>query len=169
LRLPGASMSLRSLLVTFTEEDPLHPQLRLQAEGRRHGYRVQLLATGPTTAPEVVLTSVPALPAGDLLVLVSTGMLPERLQSSGTRSQATLVGSYLAQELAAWYLGGETTEAGGETFFDRFSVESGREISANGLETVLVEFRLTDLLALQAERDVYEDYNGGIALRWRFR
>lgn len=169
LRLPGTTMSLRSLLVTFAESDPLRPTLRVQAEGRRHGYQVQLLASGPTTSPEIVLTSVPALPAADLLVLVSTGMLPERLQGGGTRGQAALVGSYLAQELAAWYLGDETTEAGGETFFDRFTVESGREISASGLETLLFEFRLTKLLSLQAERDVYEDYNGGVVLRWRFR
>ena len=169
LRLPGANMAVRSLLVSFTEQRPFHPDLQLLAEGRRHGYRVQLAVNGTTKSPQIVLTSTPALPAEDLLVLVSTGVLPERLANQDTRAQASLVGAYLAQELAAWYLGSDTTEEGEQTFFDRFTVEAGREISDKGLETILIEFRLTDHLSLQAERDVYEDFNGGLGLRFRFR
>jgi hypothetical protein len=169
LRLPGATMALRSLLVSFRENDPLHPQLQLLAEGRRHSYQIQLAVRGTLASPEVVFTSSPGLPAEDLLVLVTTGSLPDRLRDQGTRGQAALVGSYLAEQLAGWYLGGETTDQPGETIFDRFSVETGREISDKGLETVVVEFKLSDRLALQGERDVYEDINGGLCIRWRFK
>jgi hypothetical protein len=101
-------------------------------------------------------------------VLITTGSLPERLREQGTAGQAAMVGTYLANELAAWYLGGEST-AQHESFLDRFSFETGREISDKGLETVLVEFKLNERFALQGERDVYEDVNGGICIRWRFK
>lgn len=168
IRLPGSTLSMRSLLLSFTEQRPFDPEILVTAEGRRHGYRVQLTARGPLGEPEVLLSSTPALPAEDLIVLLTTGALPQRLAEQDARGQAALVGAYLAQELASWYLRDESTEES-ESFFDRFSVEIGREISERGLETVLVEFRLTDHLSLQAERDVYEDFNGGLSLRFRFR
>lgn len=168
LRLPGTTMSIRSLLLSFEERNPYFPSVQFLAEGRRHGYRVQLQVTGSSQTPQVVLTSTPALPAQDLLVLVTTGVLPERLANQDARAQASLVGAYLAEELASWYFAGDTTEEADQGFFDRFTVEAGREISDKGLETILIEFRLTDHLSLQAERDVYEDYNGGIGIRFRF-
>src|SRR5262249_54720718 len=91
LRLPGMTLALRSLLLTFRETDPQHPTLQLMAEGRRHGYQVQLQVRGTLTSPEVVFTSSPGLPAEDLLVLATTGSLPERLSEQGTRGQAAMV------------------------------------------------------------------------------
>ena len=54
------------------------------------------------------------------------------------------------------------------SFFDRFTFVSGQDISENGRPSVVVEFALSDNLYLQGELDVWEAYNGGIVLRFRF-
>ena len=61
------------------------------------------------------------------------------------------------------------TLAGEHTRAEYFHFYAGREISRNGVESLTVDFDLdaNDRFALQAERDVYEDYNMGI--RWRVR
>ena len=85
----------------------------------------------------------------------------------GTGGQAALVGTYLAEELAAWYTGGESMEDS-TSFLDRFTFVSGKDISESGQESLIVEFALSESFFLQGERDVYDDYNGGIVLRFRF-
>ena len=72
------------------------------------------------------------------------------------------------EELADYIFGSESTEAK-EGFIDRFSFETGTEISAKGTESIVVEFRVFDRVYLQGERDVYEDINFGVVYRIRFR
>jgi hypothetical protein len=167
LRMPGATLDIASVLVSGTENHPFAPELNLLAEGRRHGVRVTLQVRGRFPDFEIDLTSAPALPRDDILVLLTTGVLPARLRDAGPQERAQLLGSYLATELLALYYGSDSTERE-EGFASRFDIEYGSEISKNGLESIVVEFSLTDHLALQAERDVYEDYNMGIVLRVRF-
>ena len=47
-------------------------------------------------------------------------------------------------------------------------LESGQEVSRDGLETIRAQFRLFGNVFLEAERDVYEDYNVGLLYRIRF-
>ena len=56
-----------------------------------------------------------------------------------------------------------------EGFVSRFFVESGTEISADGTQSVVVQFRMFDNVYLEGERDVYEDVNFGIVYRIRFK
>ena len=167
LRLPGATLEVQSVLISASESHPLSPELRVRAEGRRHGVRVSLQVRGRYPDFEVQLSSVPNLTRDDILVLLSTGVLPDRLRDASPQERAQLLASYLAGELVALYYGSDSTERG-KGFADRFEIEYGSEISKNGLESVVVEFTLLDFLALRAERDVYEDYNMGIVLRFRF-
>ena len=124
--------------------------------------------TGSAPNPEIVFTSVPPLPPEDLMVLVTTGQLPSRLREGGIQTQASVVGSYFAMEIIDAWFGSDSTEKG-ESLLDRITFETGREVSKDGLETLMVELELSDRFALQAERDVYEDYNMGVVLRFRFR
>src|SRR5690606_32377453 len=126
-------------------------------------------ATGRIDDIEVFLSSLPPLTQDELLVLVSTGARPETLRQRGLRGQATLVGGYLAQEILDFYFGSDSTERE-ESLIDRFHFYSGREISRNGVESLTVDFDLDSdgRFALQAERDMYEDYNMGVVWRIRF-
>ncbi|MBK8099503.1 MAG: translocation/assembly module TamB domain-containing protein [Planctomycetes bacterium] len=168
LRLPGANLRIASGLLTFSRDEPLFPRLLVQAEGKRMGITVAMAVTGRYDRPEFQLSSVPPLPPEDLLVLLTTGQLPSTLAGRGSEAQARVVGGYLAREIFESYFGSDSTEKGSSPF-DRLTVESGREVSKNGVESVVVEYELLPDLAVQAERDQYEEYNVGLVLRFRFR
>ncbi len=168
LRFPGANLRVTSGLLTFTRSDPLFPRLTVQAEGKRLGFLVTMSVTGRYDAPTVQLSSVPALPPQDLIVLLTTGQLPSTLVARGAEGQARFVGGYLAQEVLDAWFGSDSTERG-ESLLDRLTIEAGREVSKNGTESLLVEYELGPHVAVQVERDAYEDYNLGLVLRFRFR
>lgn len=168
LRFPGAALQVDSGLLTFTPGDPRFPVLLVKAEGKRMGITVTLTITGRYDRAQVQLSSVPPLPPQDLIVLLTTGQLPSTLADRGTEGQARFVGGYLAKEIFDRTFGNSTLESGG-TAFDRLSIEAGREVSRNGIESVRIEYELLPTLAVQVERDAYEDYNLGVVLRFRFR
>ncbi len=168
LRFPGANLTVDSGLLTFTRGQPLFPELLVNATGKRMGIVVTMSITGRYDQPQVQLTSVPALPPQDLIVLLTTGQLPSTLAERGVGEQARFVGGYLAKEVFENYFGSESTERGG-SLFDRLTIETGREVSQNGTESVLVEYELLPRFSVQVERDAYEDYNLGLVLRFRFR
>ncbi|MCA8970187.1 MAG: translocation/assembly module TamB domain-containing protein [Planctomycetes bacterium] len=168
LKLPGIELRVSTLLVTFDRQSPRFPQINIVASGRRHGFDVTMSVRGRYDRPEVLMSSNPPLPAEDLAVLVATGTRPEQLRNSGARGVGTVVGSYVVEELADWLFGSESTEAR-ESFVERFSILTGTEISSNGNESIVVEFRAMPRVWLQGERDVYEDVNFGIVYRLRFR
>ena len=163
---PGCTFRTSNALLQFDRNDSSFPSLSLSAAGRRHGYDVRMIVRGPYNAPEVQLSSTPPLPPEQLAVLVTTGARPDTLR--GSRAVGVLLGSYLVQQLADQLFGSESTEAK-EGFVSRFEVETGTEISANGTESIVVNFRVIDNVYLQGERDVYEDMNLGIVYRIRFQ
>jgi hypothetical protein len=154
-------------VLTFTPANPLYPEVLVRAGGKRMGIQITATMTGRYDRPEVLLSSVPPLPPQDLITLLTTGQLPSTLTEHGMQGQARLVGGYLAQEVIEAWFGSDSTERG-DSIFDRLTIESGREVSTNGVESLLVELALNDRFALQAERDKYEDYNMGVVLRFRF-
>jgi translocation and assembly module TamB len=168
LILPGMRFRASTLLMRFERDDPHFPTLAVAADGRRHGYDVNLLVRGRYDNPEVLLSSIPPLGTDELIVLVTTGQRPATLQSKGAAGVGSLLGAYLAQELADYLFGSDSTEEK-ESFIERFTLETGTEISANGNESIVVEFRILDRVFLQGERDVYEDINLGVLYRLRFR
>jgi autotransporter translocation and assembly factor TamB len=168
LRFPGANLTVDNALLTFTPSQPRFPELVVNATGRRLGFVVKMSVTGRYDRPQVQLTSVPTLPPRDLIVLLTTGQLPSTLAERGATGNARFVGGYLAQEVFEQYFGSDSTERG-ESAFDRLKIESGREVSQNGVESVLIEYELVPKFSVQVERDAYEDYNLGLVLRFRFR
>lgn len=167
LSFPGANLNLNNIVLSFSSDQPAFPDVLVQGTGKRHGIHVFLTVKGRYDNPEVLLTSSPPVPPQDLVVLVTTGALPATLRNMGAQGQATLIGSYLAEEIFYTMFGSDSTEQT-EGLIDRFHVESGREISRNGEPTLLFEFDLNREFALQAEQDVYEDFNMGVVYRLRF-
>ena len=124
VRFPGTSLLLQSAQASCQPDDPFNPGLAVKATTRRHGIRVDMTVAGTLQDPEVYLSSTPPYPGDELWILLTTGALPERLAAEGTRGQALLVGSYLANEFAGWFFGGESTEEK-ESFVDRLLFRNG--------------------------------------------
>jgi hypothetical protein len=174
LRLPATSLRLARGVVRFTSDRPGVPWLDLRGETRMRGYDLTLEARGPYDDPEVTVQTVPPLSTEDALVLLATGQPPESAFTRGGGIQtAETLALYLARDL-----GTELFAASGETdesLLERFEAEVGRDISRTGRPTLELRFRLVDAvfgpndsLFLTAERDRYEDVNGGVRFLVRF-
>jgi hypothetical protein len=164
--LPGCRFRASNVVLRFDRDDPFFPVIDLLATGRRHGFEIQLVVRGRIDRPEILLSSNPPLPAEELAVLVTTGARPDTLRD--TKGVGTVVGSYLARELADFLFGSESTEAK-ESWTERFSFESGTEIGTDGQENIVLTFEIADNVYLEGEQDVFRDVNLGVMYRIRFR
>lgn len=172
--LPSTRLRTSSGTITFDAANPFMPRVDLRAETRMRGYDVSVVVSGPYDQPEILVTTVPPLPERDALLLLVTGQLPESaLTGSGGVQAAQMLAVFLAQDIGSQFFGASTE--GEDSMLDRFETFVGRDVSKGGLETVEIQFRLLedwlvdgDRLYLTAERDEYEDVNGGIRLLFRF-
>jgi|GEM_PF-3294129 len=169
IKLPNFRLTTDLGRISFTEGNPYMPNLLLAAYGRRQGFDVDLVAQGPLNDLEVSMSSRPPLDDEAQLVLLTTGILPERIQDSGVGNQALRqVGSYLGQELLHELFGSETTESGG-SLADRFELNIGSEVGTDGTDNIILEYSWQDPWYLQIERDIYSDVNLGVVYRIRFK
>lgn len=176
LRLPGGPLGLESGTVHFDVRDPFVPTLALNGGLRARGYDVRVTVAGAYDAPEVTLSSTPPLPDRDLLMLVLLGQPPAEERAAGRGSDAArTLAVYLARDWLARLLDDESAESE-ESLVDRFDFRTGADVTRSGADTFNASFRLAtsvlvgrDRLFLTAERDVYDYYNYGLRLVFRFR
>ena len=156
--LPFATFDVQFGTVRLNADDPLHPQLDVQASARRLDYDLRMLATGPADAPVLRLTSNPALPSDQILALVMAGQSPQTGGLMGASStQVENLGAYVGQNLFSGFSGRPNA--------NRLSVNSGQELSVSGKPTYEIEYRLGKRWWLTGEYDIFDDYNGGV--KWR--
>jgi translocation and assembly module TamB len=176
LRLPSGRMVFKTGLIQFLPADPDRPVLDLVGTSRLLGYDVTMVVEGAYDAPAVTLSSSPPLSNEDLLMLVLTGTPPP--VESGTIDQqrrALNVAVYIGQDLIERWFGNEN---GGslDAVLERFDAEVGRDVTRKGDETLEAQFRLTDgffrqgdTLYLTGEKDVFDYYNVGLRIVFRFK
>jgi translocation and assembly module TamB len=176
LFLPAGRMQLQSGLVRFDASDPGRPNLALVATARMLGYDVTAVAEGPYDEPTVTLSSVPPIPDSELLMLVLTGQAPKTTGARASEGGRSLnVAVFFGRDMITRIEGDDSTETL-QSILERFDVEVGRFVTRAGDETINAEFRLADdvvrrgdTLYLTAEKDIYDYYNAGIKIVFRFR
>ncbi|MBU0480554.1 MAG: translocation/assembly module TamB [Proteobacteria bacterium] len=173
--LPSGRLQIKSGLVRFPEEDPDRPQLDILGQSKLLGYDINVVTRGAIDDPVITLSSSPALPNDDLLILLLTGQPPRQegagvVGSKGTRN----VMVYLGRDFLNKWLEGENGN-GDESILDRFELDFGRDVTKSGEQTVESTFRLTKQEAgtgkiyyLSGEKDKYDAYNYGFKMVFRF-
>lgn len=157
---PFATFTVQQGAVRLSEADPFHAVVSLNATSQRRDYQMRLEVTGELPAPNVTITSSPALEAADVLLMVMTGQSPAtdtvvgRTGSGGQR--LALLGAYLSRGLF------QDLGLGGE---DRLEISAGEHISRQGRETYEFEYKLGERWSLTGEYDEFDAYNAG--LKWR--
>jgi len=149
--------------LVFPHDDPFRPAVSISAEARKLGHDLAVEITGKVPNVDVLITSIPPLPRDEALVLLTTGTTKERLAQSGE----TTAGIYVGRTILDAVMGPSDPDK--ESLLDRFEFESGREVSGAGDPTMEARFRITRRIYVTAERDRWDDYNGGFLLRLRFR
>lgn len=173
IKLPGGKLRLTGGLVRFDPAHPMAPQLDVNGEARLAGYDITMQATGDLDAPQVDLSSSPALPVDQVLLLLLSGQVPEEGSPVGLSAARTLT-VYLAKDLLSRWSGSDLDS--GESWLDRLEIVSGQEVSRSGLGTLQASYRITDeerfddrAWYVVAERDRYEDVNFGLRLVVRLK
>ena len=175
IKLPAATLRATQGTIRFFESSPFHPQIEAMAETTMLGYDVNVFLSDQLRSPSLLLTSSPPLSEEDLLLLISTGQPPADSLDRKTGERAlSSVAVFLAKDLFRNTFGDESAESS-ESFLDRFELETGREISRSGTETIEARFRIydevlveRDSLYLEAERSTYDEINMGLRLVFRF-
>ncbi len=174
--LPAGRIEIESGLVRFLTSDPDRPVLDLNGRSRLYGYDITVLIEGPYDAPEITLSSVPPLPREDLLLMLLTGQPPRHTGGQGGAERTGMkVAVFVGRDFISRWFQGENGE-GVDSILERFDVEVGRALTEAGDETIEASFRLVDgflrrrgTLYLTGEKDIYDYYNAGVRLVFRFK
>lgn len=155
---PFATFKVQQGAVRLREADPFHAVISLNALSQRRDYQLRLEMTGELPAPNVTITSLPAMDAADALLMVMTGQVPatDTTTASSGGQRLALLGAYLGRGLF------QDLGLGGE---DRLEIAAGERISRSGRETYEFEYKLGERWSLLGEYDEYDAYNAG--LKWR--
>ncbi len=176
VNLPSGSLRFESGVIRFEEADPFVPRLALQGGMRLRGFDIQVTVQGPYDAPEVILSSSPPLSDRALLMLVLTGELPpDEAGALGVAGASRSLVMFLARDFLTRWFDDESIDDD-ESLLDRLEITTGRDVTRQGSETVEASFRIADqvlrsndALYLRGERDVYDEFNYGLRLLFRFR
>jgi translocation and assembly module TamB len=175
-RLPSGTVSIENGLVQFTQSAPNRPMLNLVGTCRVLGYDITMLVEGAYDEPTITLNSSPPLSNEDLLMLVLSGTPPSSANQTIDKQARNLnVAVYIGRDLIdRWF--SSDNGASAESILDRFEVEFGRDITQKGEESLEARFRLAegvfrkkDTLYITGEKDVFDYYNTGVRIVFRFR
>ena len=175
ITLPAGRLVVESGILQFLESDPDRPRLDLLARAKMMGHDITMQVDGPYDEPAVTLSSIPPLPEEDLLLLVLAGVPPRSLGDEDTsRQSGMMMANFLGRTLLGQMLGEESTESE-ESILDRFDLVIGQGVTQEGEETIEASFRLkenllgeNDTLYLRSEKDIYDAYNAGVRIVFRF-
>jgi autotransporter translocation and assembly factor TamB len=173
ISLPAGTLLFESGVIRFDPNRPDRPTLDLVGTSRILGYDITMLVEGPFDEPVVTLSSVPPLSHEELVLLVIAGQQPD--SEGDARGQSMNVAVFLGRDLISRWFGSDAVETS-ESIIDRFEVHIGRAVTQSGEETVEAQFRLaegvlrdSDKLYLTGEKDIFDFYNAGIKLVFRFK
>jgi autotransporter translocation and assembly factor TamB len=175
-RLPSGTVAIENGVVQFTQSDPNRPVLNLVGTCRALGYDITMLVEGSYDEPTITLNSSPPLSNEDLLMLVLSGTPPSSANQTIDKQARNLnVAVYIGRDMIERWFSSDNG-ASTESILDRFEVEVGRNITQKGEESLETRFRLTkgvfrknDTIYIIGEKDVFDYYNAGVRIVFRFR
>ncbi|MDX1775513.1 MAG: translocation/assembly module TamB domain-containing protein, partial [Desulfobulbales bacterium] len=173
--LPTGRLQVQSGLIRFLEGDPDRPQIDILASSKVLDYDINVVTQGPIDDPVITLSSSPALPSDDLLLLLLTGQPPKQDVALGAQDRSsTNLMVYLGRDFLNKWLE-EDSAPGEESILDRFELDYGRGVTRSGEQTIESTFRLSELnndkkrvYYLSAEKDRYDAFNYGLKVVFRF-
>ncbi len=153
---PFATFKVQNGSVRLREADPFHAIVNLTATSQRRDYQLRLEATGELPSPNILLSSIPSLDAGEVLLLVMTGQPPIGAVNSSSGQRLALLGAYLSRGLF------QDLGIDGE---NRLEISAGAQVSEQGRDTYQIEYKLGERSSLLGEYDQFDSYNAD--LKWR--
>jgi hypothetical protein len=167
VELPLSGLKVDSGELRFAADNPFRPHVQAQAHTRMRGYDLNVKLFGQLPTVDVYVTAQPSLSPEDAILLLTTGSTRAEIERDPEAAVINKVGMLFGEKIISAVSGPRDPDA--SSFLDRFDFEIGRDVSRGGLETVEGEFEITRHFFMRAERDRFEDYNGGLIWRIRFK
>jgi translocation and assembly module TamB len=120
-----------------------------------------MMVSGAAEEPVVQFSAVPSLSSEQIVLMLTTGQVPQGMTATATSTQrraqglALFVGKNVLSDLG---IGGGMGE-------ERLTIRSGEQVTASGRPTYTVEYKLADRWTLVGEYDRFSQYN--LDLKWR--
>ncbi|MBK1877752.1 translocation/assembly module TamB domain-containing protein [Pelagicoccus mobilis] len=156
---PASSLKLTQGRAFVTRDRPTELQLEATAEGRLFAYDFNMDVSGVSDAPELVVTSNPALTQVEALLLLTTGAQISEGDNIAQQS-ATSLGIFIGKGLFKRLTGGNSDTA------SKLNIEVGQDISLQGKKTIGTSYEISDTLEVEGEYDKYDEFNAN--LKWTF-
>lgn len=149
LRVEGGGLSLR-------QDDPYSGRLDMTAAGRAYGYDLRMHLTGSINDPNIQFDASPSLDQSEILMLLSTGQIPNAPERS-TMSRLSGLGMFLGNNVLI-NLGLV------DPLDERFELLIGEDVTESDQDTITVRYRLTDDWSVIGNYDRFDAYN--LDLQW---
>ncbi len=165
---PVAALKVDRGEIRFPPGEPFDPWLDVTAHTRLKGYDLEVGLDGRIDDADLRISSRPALSQDEAILLLATGFTREELEREGIGQAAfENLASFLGAQLVSRFSGPRDPDE--RTFLDRFRFTVGKDVSRSGDDTIEAEFEASRKLFLRVERDRFDDYNGSVVWRIRFR
>ena len=145
--------------VSLTRGNPFLPFLYVMASTRAFDYEIKMQVSGPADAPKLQFSSTPGLTSEQILVMLTTGELPQSGTTFSTQQRAGKLAMFVGQNLLSRLGFGDSSE-------ERLTIRSGESFSEQGRQTYSIEYKFEDDWFVVGEYDRFGGFN--IGLRWRF-
>ncbi|ADE55862.1 translocation/assembly module TamB domain-containing protein [Coraliomargarita akajimensis] len=159
LLFPFAGFELEQGRIDLLVNDPYTPVLDFSGFARRYGYDLEVEITGTAYDPQVQFFSSPHLSSHAIMQMVIAGVSPDGGFRFSATEAAQRFGSYLSKNVFV------SRGKASKNPTERFSMNTGENLSEQGKETVDLELRLTDRIYATGEYDEYDFWNAGLRFR----
>ncbi|WP_309399835.1 translocation/assembly module TamB domain-containing protein [Cerasicoccus maritimus] len=146
---PFATLRVDGGAVEIPQNDPDVPMLNITASGRAYGYDIQLRVTGTANEPIIAFTSTPSLEQSDIILMVTSGQIPNHDRSAESRLSG--IGIYIGRSFLV--------DLGLiDPLDDVLTVNIGEDVSTSGKDTINIRYKLNDDWDVVGAYDKYDAY-----------
>jgi hypothetical protein len=173
--LPFSRLSVSRGLVLFKQDAPFVPTLDIQAESRVGDHQINAYIYGPTTDPQVQLSSEPPLPHADIVSLLATGTTTQDVGKNAevlASRAAILAAKQLYRKIFKRHATPPSIEeekSGAGELRDRFEFDLGATNNQTGQQEFSGRFKINDRFYLVGEAGVDGQFTGRLKYLIRFR
>lgn len=158
INFPFALFKVSDGVIRLEPQDPFTPKLSIKAKTRIYGYDTRLDISGSARHPVVQFTSSPSLSTNQIFAMVSSGVVPQGVQTQSATGRLGGLGVYAGSSMLAEL--GITDHLG-----DRLQVSVGQYVTESGRNTVNVDYKINKNTSLLGEYDRYDAFN--LDVKWR--
>lgn len=147
---PFATLQMDEGGVTISQNEPDVVRLNMTATGRAYGYDLVMRITGTANQPTVSFSSTPSLEQSDILLMVTSGQIPQHARS--TESRLSGIGMYIGKSFLV--------DLGLiDPLDDTLQVSIGEDVTTSGKDTINILYKIDEDWALEGAYDKYDAYN----------